>query len=260
MKDSTHLIIGLGEVGTAIKEIIEDAGNKFDVLDIDIRPQTSTSFDFLHLCFPDSTDFAIIANEYLKEYSSSNSIAIIHSTINPGTTQKIAEFFPRVAYSPIRGTHPNLKPYILHFQKFVATTDSVVGATVTKLYEYLNIPITLLVEDPKSLEFAKNLNTTFYMHLIIFTQAVAKLAKDNDLNLTTITEFIESTGDRCLLPYAQAIGGHCLIPNAKTLSKYLPLAEYLIKHNEQFTAEFKGEKIRFKEGSKDPYFPKWKRC
>ena len=96
----------------------------------------------------------------------------------------------------------------------MATTDTLVGNEIEKLYEFLKIPITLAIEDPISLEFAKNLNTTFYMHLIIFTQAVAKLAKENNLNLTTITEFIESTGDRCLLPYAQAIGSHCLIPNA----------------------------------------------
>ncbi len=260
MENSTHLIIGLGEVGTAIKEIILDSGNKFDVLDIDFKPHEDSTFDFLHICYPDSPEFAKYTQEYTNQYTSPNSILIIHSTINPGTTQKIADFFPRVAYSPIRGTHPNLKPYILHFQKFVATTDPLVGEEVTKLFEYLKIPVTLVVEDPKSLEFAKNLNTTFYMHLIVFTQAVAKLAKENDLNLTTITEFIESTGDRCLLPYAQAVGGHCLIPNAKTLSKYLPLAAYLVEHNEKFAAEFKDEKIRFKESSKDPYFPKWKRC
>ncbi len=260
MENSTHLIIGLGEVGTAIKEIIEDSGNKFDVLDIDLNPQEETSFDFLHLCYPDSPDFVKIAHEYSNKFASRDSIIIVHSTINPGTTQKISEFFPRVAYSPIRGTHPNLKPYILHFQKFVATTDTIVGNEIKNLYEFFKIPITLAIEDPISLEFAKNLNTTFYMHLIVFTQAVAKLARDNDLNLTTITDFIESTEDRCLLPYAQAIGGHCLIPNAKTLAKYLPLAKYLIKHNEHFATEFKDEKIRLKESSKDPYFPKWKRC
>ncbi|MCK5343311.1 MAG: hypothetical protein KAR20_07895 [Candidatus Heimdallarchaeota archaeon] len=214
MENSTHLIIGVGEVGTAIKEIIEDSGNEFDVLDIDLNPQEEISFDFLHLCYPDSPNFVKIAHEYSNKFASTDSIIIIHSTIIPGTTQKISEFFPRVAYSPIRGTHPNLKPYILHFQKFVATTDTLVGNEIEKLYEFLKIPITLAIEDPISLEFAKNLNTTFYMHLIIFTQAVAKLAKENNLNLTTITEFIESTGDRCLLPYAQAIGSHCLIPNA----------------------------------------------
>ncbi|MHA1978386.1 MAG: hypothetical protein ACW98F_13385 [Candidatus Hodarchaeales archaeon] len=260
MENSTHLIIGLGEVGTAIKEIIEDSENKFDVLDLDLSPQEETSFDFLHLCYPDSKNFVDITQEYIKKYTSPKSIIIIHSTINPGTTQKVAEFFPRVAYSPIRGTHPNLKPYILHFQKFVSTTDLLVGKEVEELYNFLKIPIALTIEDPRSLEFAKNLNTTFYMHLIVFTQAVAKLAKENDLNLSTITDFIDSTDDRCLLPYAQAIGGHCLIPNAKTLARYLPLAKYLIEHNEQFAAEFKDEKIRFKEGSKDPYFPKWKRC
>ncbi len=260
MENTTHLVLGLGEVGTAIKEIIKDSGNKFDVLDINIRPEEGLSFDFLHICYPDSVDFTKITQEYTDRYATSESIIIIHSTINPGSTQEISNFFPRVAYSPIRGTHPNLKPYILHFQKFVATTDPSVGEEVSKLFEYFKIPVTLVVEDPKSLEFAKNLNTTFYMHLIVFTQAVAKLAREQDLNLDTITKFIESTGDRCLLPYAQAVGGHCLIPNAKTLSQYVPLAAYLVEHNEKFATEFKKEKIRFKEGSKDPYFPKWKRC
>ena len=260
MENSTHLIIGHGEVGTAIKDIIKDSGNKFDILINDLSPQEETSFDFIHLCYPDSPNFVKIAQAYTKKYTSPDSIIIIHSTINPGTTQKVAEFFPRVAYSPIRGTHPNLKLHILHFQKFVATTDSSVAEEVEKLYETLNIPINLTIEDPISLEFAKNLNTTFFMHLIIFTQAVAKLARDHDLNLFTIIDFIESTGDRCLLPYAQAIRGQALIHNAKTLAQYLPLAKYLVKLDEQFSAQFKDERIQFREDSKDPYFPKWKRC
>jgi hypothetical protein len=249
----THLVIGyLGEVGSAIYELLKDSNYMVYGQDKDFQKGfiEDRTFDFLHVCINDSKDFVKIVLEYMKRYCEEKTIVVIHSTVEPFTTEKIMKHHDKVAYSPVKGKHPRLKEHLQYYPKYFATTNEEIVNSIREMFESIGVFSVSLLEDTKNLEWSKHFNTLLYAHLIMFTQEVIRLADFHDLNKETIFDFIKSTGDRTLLPYAQKIGGHCVIPNAKVLSKYTPIAEFIVKRDELFGAIYIKEKKYFKNSDK----------
>lgn len=103
-----HLIIGAGQVGNALFDVLIDDG---PTAIRDLRDE-SYKAEFLHICFPYSDQFVDEVKGYNAQYRPR--LVIVHSTVPVGTCDPHGW-----AHSPIRGRHPNLEEGIRTFDKHV---------------------------------------------------------------------------------------------------------------------------------------------
>lgn len=98
----THLVIGRGQIGSAIAEVIS--------ADIrDVEPHDG-NYDTLHICFPWTPAFADYVQGYVYDHGAYH--VVVHSTVPVGTCD------PRGwTHSPIRGRHPHLSEGVRTFTK-----------------------------------------------------------------------------------------------------------------------------------------------
>ena len=75
------LVVGLGEVGRPLLEILHEA---HDAAGRDIEDHPFEDVEILHLCFPYSPDFVASAARYISLYEPR--VAVVNSTVVPGTT------------------------------------------------------------------------------------------------------------------------------------------------------------------------------
>lgn len=196
-KDCKDLIIGFGEIGQAIKTLLEKRGFKCDTLDLEELHSLDPKYDFIHICFPYSNDFISHVRDYQKEFSSEN--FVIHSTVKPGTSAALD-----ISYSPVRGVHASMVEDLIYYIKYYAGKQS-------KEFEK-RFRNTKFVDDITRLEATKILvDTTYYGWLIAFRKIV-------DDNASVYWEFAEEIqeklGNRPIMYNDhKPIGGHCVVPN-----------------------------------------------
>ena len=122
MQSAKPLVVGLGEVGSALSEVLKRTGR---VLEHDIeRREFDEPVGVMHLCVPFTRqdDFVAIALSYIDRFKPE--LTIINSTVVPGTSRMIAEQASvPIAYSPVRGKHVRMAQDLLKYRKFVAGTD-----------------------------------------------------------------------------------------------------------------------------------------
>jgi UDP-N-acetyl-D-mannosaminuronate dehydrogenase len=230
-----HLIIGAGEVGTAIHEVLS---KKFDVTIRDKEDLTG-QFDVLHITIPYSKDFIKECKRYFSQYKPK--FAIIHSTVKPGTTKKLGKNY---VYSPIRGKHPKLITGIITFTKYFGGTNS------KNLYDAWEIFKTLGIEgvvstDPTEVELLKILETTYYGWNIVFMKEVHKLCKKYNADFSLVYKHANETYNQgyarlenyqyvrpVLEPIPGPIGGHCVINNCHLLKS--DITKTILKHNKTY--------------------------
>lgn len=115
------LIIGLGEIGSAIKELIEENTEHFVfITGLDKNPNKSDwciveDFNVVHICFPekDFYKFAMEVNKYW--YKICPKIMIIHSTISLMTSKWLENgrfTGTQIFHLSILGDMNTLKTYI----------------------------------------------------------------------------------------------------------------------------------------------------
>ena len=92
------LIIGAGEIGNALSDILSKS---FNTLIRDKEDFKIQGIEVLHICYPWSKDFIKSTREYIKEYQPK--YTVIHSTVPVGTSRKLGSF-----HSPVRGVEPDL--------------------------------------------------------------------------------------------------------------------------------------------------------
>ena len=116
MAKETVLVVGLGEIGCALFELLKEKGS-FTVygLDLDKTKMRAISQDpsrlpkkieTLHICLPckDQDNFVATVTSYVKKFKPK--LLIINSTIPPETTKKAQQNCKcLVAHSPARGVH-----------------------------------------------------------------------------------------------------------------------------------------------------------
>tara|TARA_Y100000310_G_C20529868_1_gene737869 strand:- start:142 stop:888 length:747 start_codon:yes stop_codon:yes gene_type:complete len=223
------LIIGLGEVGSAIKQVEEDAKNKVYVIDRKFDSDLIESYDVIHICLPYVRGFIDACIHYLKTYPCD--LAIIHSTVSVGVTSNIQkEFDMPVVHSPIRGIHPKLYEGIKTFVKYVGGEVGAAEAAKTHL-DSINIK-TEILGCSKTTELAKILSTTYYGWNILFAKQVKKLCDLSKLDYDKVykkpnisynigykklglddAENHISVIRPVLYPPKGKIGGHCITSN-----------------------------------------------
>jgi len=182
------LIIGdKGQIGTAIKQIEQEAGNTVHGIDLDTSAEMSKDkpLDVLHICIPfnDKDSFIQIVLNHIKNYSPH--LTIIHSTVQVETTNTIKDMIKtHVVHSPCMGLHPDLKDSIQTFIKIIGG-DKEASELCQKHYSDIGIKY-LAYSGSKESELAKLASTTYYAHCIEFMKSLYHTCKDLDVNFDEV--------------------------------------------------------------------------
>src|SRR5262245_43972888 len=108
---STVVIVGLGEVGKPLLEIMK---SRYQTFGVDMnQPASISRCDVMHICFPFlSGEFVGQVVEYIDQ--NRPALTVINSTVAPGTTRSIAvESRTAVVHSPVRGKHARMQEELL---------------------------------------------------------------------------------------------------------------------------------------------------
>lgn len=228
MDSVSNLVIGLGQIGTAIASIL-----KCDGIDKD-QIADKKSYTFLHICIPYSDIFIETVEGYQEKYSPQ--YTVIHSTVPIGTCRKL-----NAVHSPVRGVHPNLEDGIRTFVKYFGGFDSYICALQ---FGERGVK-TKVIEHSDETETMKLFDTFQYGMLLLMQKEIHKYCQNKKLNFDLVyTEanktynegYIKLGRPDVVRPYLKhmegKIGGHCIIPNAKLLDFWM--AKTLVEFNDGY--------------------------
>lgn len=248
------VVIGLGEVGKPIYEILKE---RFaEVYGYDLNPSARvdelenipTSIDVIHIAYPFKgfNDFVDSVAGYAHKLGAET--VIVHSTVAPGTTRIIqSRIEAHVAYSPVRGKHPYLKDHLMFWPKWVSAGNREALEHARIHLEQAGFRVRI-APDPESLELAKLWETVYRAAMIACWQEAHRIARMFKADIGVIAEFIsevhEVLRDRPVY-YPDFIGGHCLIPNTRILHEITgsDLLEFILQSNEKRAEEMRDESI-----------------
>jgi len=232
------LVVGMGEVGSAIASIFKD---KYPVFTIDKGEEIKDfgNIDVMHVCFPYSDKFKEQVNEYIDKYRPR--LTVIHSTVPVGITDS---FDGLVYHSPIRGKHPNLKNSILTFVKDIGGNNSncpskcahctdckgkmMAALDLVDYFKSVGIPANYEGLSARDTEFAKIMCTTRYGWEIVFCKEMKRMCDEYGISFDFAYSIFnkdynagyDALGDvqfhrSILKPMDGKMGGHCVINNCK---------------------------------------------
>lgn len=221
-KGSKIGILGYGETGQAIAKFYKNPKLK----DLS-RDDGLEGIDILHICIPYTKDFLKIVKQQIRKIKPK--LAIIHSTVAPGTTKKIGGM---VVHSPIRGVHPHLFEGIKTFVKYIGADDKKAASMAKKHFQGLGIKTKVFFPSATT-EFGKLLDTTYYGLCIAWHGEMKKLCDKYHVDFEKVVTDFNQTYNRGYTklgmkhvvrpvltpPKENIIGGHCIIPNAEILKK-----------------------------------------
>jgi len=238
MQRNETLVVGVGEVGGALADLIEQT---FTVWRQDLEPlEFSGPVDVMHLCLPyrSAEQFEQAALHYLDRFKPR--LTVINSTVLPGTTRAIAKRSGKpMAFSPVRGKHANMKRDLMRHKKFVAAPDPGAAQVAIDYFQEVGMR-TWHVRQVEALELAKLAETTYFGTLIAFAQELNRYATRIGVNYEQAIDFFEEID---FLPSARYfpgfIGGHCVIPNIHLLERIAPsrLFEAILESNQRRAVE-----------------------
>ncbi len=220
----TDLIIGLGEVGTALYQLLEEREIQCETYDNALEPSRLVKNDidispeFMHVCIPYNDNFTNSVIDYIDHFIPK--AVILHSTVPVGTTAIIARHIEGkipIFYSPIRGVHERLLLDLKRYQKFIAPQWLQCEEALALRFVDL-----VWVGSTDALELTKLMETTYYGYLIAFRKDVDKKFVDMKLDPEVFWTFCEEvheylTNRPVMFNDGEPIGGHCVIPNLKLL-------------------------------------------
>src|ERR1035437_3818034 len=205
------LIIGLGEVGSSLKKVLEDYHT---VYARDLEPVRVPKIDIMHICLRYSSHFETIVDDYAKQYKPR--LIDICTTVPPGTTSRIGR---NAVHSTTRGLHPDLVKSIRTFVKHIGGQEA---REVAKYYEVAGIK-TQTHSKPETTELAHILSNSTYGINLIWADEMASICRQYGVDYTQAVLAYNSTCNegyfkldhaskyRMLLnPPQGKIGGHCV--------------------------------------------------
>ncbi len=255
------LVVGLGEIGRTLFDLLKEEGFIVYGLDLDEtkmraigqnRNKLPNKVDTMHVCLPckSQESFVDTVASYAKQFKPK--LLIINSTIQPGTTKKVNEKCNcLVAHSPVRGVHKNLEHMKLELKrwtKYVGGANTEATDAACKHFEKINLKVKA-VRSCAETELAKLFETTYRAWMIACFQEMHRISKHFEAEFAEVVDFLEDTHrlrlDRPIM-FPGLIGGHCLIENAELLldiydSEFLRL---ILKSNENRKKEIKDKTIR----------------
>jgi UDP-N-acetyl-D-mannosaminuronate dehydrogenase len=216
----TVIIVGLGEVGKPLFEIMKTKHEAFGV-DIDSAAPLDRC-DVMHICFPfRDQKFVAQVVEYIERYQPA--LTIINSTVAPGTSRRVAgESGGPVVSSPIRGKHARMREEMLHYTKFIGALDPQSAARAVQHFQSVGIK-TKVLSCPEATEVAKLTETTYFGLLIAWAQEVERYCKALGAEYDEVVSFYEEIKFFPPVKYFPGvIGGHCVMPNIAILLQEFP--------------------------------------
>lgn len=264
MAKETVLVIGLGEVGRTLFELLSEAC-KFDVRGYDLDPKKMEAVNIgksehtsmkkvctLHICYPcpDQENFIKTTLEYMNRFEPN--LTIIDSTVPPGTTRRIYQLSGSlIAHSPIQGMHKSLdvmKKDLVFWGKYVGGATEESANLACRHFEKLGLKVKVL-KGPEETELAKLFETTYRAWMIACFQEMHRISLYFKADFNEVVDMIDNIHRKDLnkpLHYPDVIGGHCLIPNTEMLLKSYD-SEFLrlvLESNEKRKEEIKDAKVR----------------
>jgi len=220
----TDIILGMGEVGETLFDLLVD--RKFDCIGIDLDDSKCKNYteneiienpQYLHVCLPGELEkFTDIVIEWVNKIKNIQ-VAVIHSTVKPGTTKTIQEksSIP-ILFSPVRGVHRRFLDDIKKYTKFISFDGTEINSKIKKDLENRFEKVDWM-STTKTAELAKILvDTTYYGWLINYAQITKMICEKENINFDEMWKFAdeihENLGNRPKM-FPGIIGGHCVIPN-----------------------------------------------
>ena len=260
-KKEVVLVVGLGEVGAALFEVLNESG-KFDVYGFDVDIEKTKLFsggrelpktiDVMHLCFPCTRkeSFVKATIDLIKRFCPK--LVVVESTVSPGTTREIYEAtHVHIAHSPILGMHETrgtMKEDIRYWPKYVGGTTDTAAKETKKHFKKLGLTVVILKGSTES-ELAKLFETTYRAWMIACFQEMHRIALGYNASFLDAIRIVADVHrvrrDRPIF-FPSVIGGHCLIPNAELLLKSYnsDFLRVLLASNEKRKREIRDPKIR----------------
>lgn len=116
-----HLVVGAGEVGTAVSHVLAKGFDDVTVRDVEFVAAWGT--DVLHVCFPWSPSFERDVAGYVDVHGAD--LVVVHSTVPVGVCDPHGW-----VHSPVRGRHPHLVEGLETFVKHFGGPRAVEAAAV----------------------------------------------------------------------------------------------------------------------------------
>jgi len=239
LRHGKTLVVGVGEVGGAMAEVLERT--QPDLLRHDIeRREITDHIGVMHICIPYQSghQFETATVEYIERFRPQ--LTIINSTVIPGTTRNIASRSgARMAYSPVRGKHACMTDDLVRYCKFIAALDHETLVEAEEHFRSAGVK-PRRVTRPETLEMAKLAETTYFGIQIAFAQELNRFAQQLQADYEEAIEFFDEVE---FLPraryYPGFIGGHCVIPNIHLLRQVVnsSLLEAVLDSNQRRGAE-----------------------
>lgn len=216
-------ILGYGEIGKAVKKLY--GLHQVFIRDLD-RDDGIENCRYLHVCIPYSKNFVNQVSEIIE--ANNPSYVIIHSTVQPTTTEKIVERTrAKVVHSPVRGIHPELLEGLLTFEKYVGADFD-----CEEVIEHLNsLGIKTKLVSSRTSELAKLLSTTYYGLCIAWHGEMQKMCDELNVDFEEVTTDWNNGYNEGYLKLDMAhvvrpvlypptrIGGHCVLENTEILKQ-----------------------------------------
>ena len=222
----TGIVIGMGETGKPLFEILKEAYPDMIGADWDTGMSPPKPVRFMHICIPYSENFVRIVKDYQSAYYPR--ITIIHSTVPIGTTARI----PNAVHSPIRGRHDRMKDDLLKYRKWVGGYFSLVNLVV-KHMEKAGMKCAI-VSKQEHTEAIKLLCLAKYGTSLAFAQYERSVLEGigggfKDIGFLMNTwdaDYNEHVGDNLERPVfyelTDKIRGHCVTQNTRILNEQHP--------------------------------------
>lgn len=232
------LIIGAGQVGSALKEVLLPFHETYIR---DVNEFECNGVEVLQICYPDHQGFDLTTKRYIEQYEPL--VTIINSSVKVGTTRKCG---PSVAYSPIRGRHPDngLVSEMPVFTKFVGAVKENMRVMAQLYFEDCNWEVRTS-DNPEALEYLKLMSNVHMGLEIAWRQEVARMMKsfyieekDYEAWERSYAEGYMKLGQTHLMRprmKPDPIGGHCIIPCTEILKEQYPskALDFILESNEK---------------------------
>ena len=256
------IVAGLGEIGLPILKLISKKENAVGY-DLDKKLMNEKKFNkfqniqtrFLHISIPVKKNFISNVLTLYKKFNPE--CIVIHSTISPGTTERIQKKLNiPVIFSATRGVHKRMLKDLRIYTKFFAISKNAPKknwaiSQYEKTMKKSGIK-TQQMSKPETLELAKILcDTTYLGWLINYAQLTNTIAIQHNVNYDEMWQFSDEIhaklGNRPKM-FPGFIGGHCVIPNLELIQNQT--FDIIKSINKKYSKQVKNSKTIYKKYSK----------
>ena len=249
-------IIGLGVVGSAIKEGFERLEHEVKVHDIKLNTSIKDILDteLLFLCLPTNskedgscnTDVIIETLDMLSEINYEGLVAV-KSTIVPGTYNKLVTFFDsnRLCLVPefLREKHA-VEDFIWNHNVLVIGTNSKDNIDLI-LEAHGHYPKEVKILTPQECEFVKYFSNSFKAYKTVFANSFGRLCDNHNVDYSKVLEVYraESVKETAYLSYfKEGFGGMCLPKDVKAINKLtentnIDTFNFILEENKKFNED-----------------------